>query len=86
LIDAGELACERIGNRRKVLLKDLVEYREARRQRQYDLIADTLDDLDDDEDPRRGDREAEADPHTTAVGSARLGDLVHRSATNSLPG
>lgn len=51
LIDAGELACERIGNRRKVLLRDLLEYREARRQRQYDMIADTSDDLSDDEDP-----------------------------------
>ncbi|GAA1531517.1 helix-turn-helix domain-containing protein [Kribbella lupini] len=51
LIDAGELACERIGNRRKVLLRDLLEYRETRRQRQYDLIADTSDELSDDEDP-----------------------------------
>src|SRR6266542_6035117 len=50
LIDAGELACERIGNRRKVLLKDLLAYREARRQRQYRAIADTAVDVSEDED------------------------------------
>ncbi|MEV6282830.1 hypothetical protein [Kribbella sp. NPDC051770] len=32
-------------------MKDLLEYREARRQRQYDVIAALGDDLDDDEDP-----------------------------------
>lgn len=51
LIDAGQLACERIGTRRSVLLKDLLDYREARRQRQYQAIADTSADLDEDEDP-----------------------------------
>ncbi|MFI6673544.1 helix-turn-helix domain-containing protein [Kribbella sp. NPDC050470] len=51
LIDAGELACERIGNRRKILLCDLLAYREARRQRQYQAIADTSVDLSEDEDP-----------------------------------
>lgn len=51
LIDAGELACERIGNRRKVLLRDLLAYREGRRQRQYQAIADTSVDVSEDEDP-----------------------------------
>lgn len=51
LIDAGELACERIGNRRKILLRDLLAYREARRRRQYQAIADTSVDVSEDEDP-----------------------------------
>ncbi|MFC6160660.1 helix-turn-helix domain-containing protein [Kribbella jiaozuonensis] len=51
LIDAGELASERIGNRRKVLLRDLLAYREVRRQRQYQAIADTSADVSEDEDP-----------------------------------
>ena len=49
LIDGGELASERIGNRRKVLLKDALEYRDARRQRQYQAIADTSADVREDE-------------------------------------
>jgi excisionase family DNA binding protein len=51
LIDAGELSCERIGNRRKILLRDLLSYRDARRQRQYQAIADTSPDLSDEDDP-----------------------------------
>jgi excisionase family DNA binding protein len=50
LIDAGELASERIGNRRKVLLKDALAYRETRRQLQFQAIADTSVDLSDEED------------------------------------
>src|SRR6266508_5597488 len=50
LIEAGEVASERIGNRRKILLKDLLAYREARRQRQYRAIADTAVDVSEDED------------------------------------
>jgi len=50
LIDNGELASERIGNRRKVLLKDALTYRDARRQRQYQAIADTSVDVSEDED------------------------------------
>jgi excisionase family DNA binding protein len=38
LIDAGELPCERIGNRRRILLRDLLSYRDARRQRQDQAI------------------------------------------------
>ncbi|NEA31823.1 helix-turn-helix domain-containing protein [Streptomyces sp. SID13031] len=51
LIEAGELAGERIGTRRKVLLKDLLDYRETRRQRQYQAIADTAVEMSEDEDP-----------------------------------
>jgi excisionase family DNA binding protein len=51
LIEAGELAGERVGTRRKVLLKDLLDYRETRRQRQYQAIADTAVDMNEDEEP-----------------------------------
>jgi excisionase family DNA binding protein len=51
LIDHGELPAERIGSRRKVLLRDLLDYRERRRQRQYDAIAATGVDLDAEDDP-----------------------------------
>jgi excisionase family DNA binding protein len=50
LMDQGELPSERIGNRRKVLLKDLLAYREVRRQRQYQAIADTSIDVSEEED------------------------------------
>ncbi|GAA3575773.1 helix-turn-helix domain-containing protein [Kribbella ginsengisoli] len=50
LIDAGELASERIGNRRRILLKDALAYRDARRQLQLQAIADTSVDLDEEED------------------------------------
>jgi len=51
LIDQGELPAERIGTRRKVLLRELLDYREARRQRQYDAIAATGVELDAEDDP-----------------------------------
>lgn len=51
IIDAGGLACERIGNRRRVRLADVLEYRERRRQAQYDMLAATAVDLDDEDDP-----------------------------------
>lgn len=51
LIDAGELPSERIGNRRKVLLRDALEFRDLRRTRQYQAIADTTVDVAEDEDP-----------------------------------
>ncbi|TDO66745.1 excisionase family DNA binding protein [Kribbella sp. VKM Ac-2571] len=51
LTDSGDLPFERVGSRRKILLKDLLAYRDARRQRQYQAIADTSLDLSDDEDP-----------------------------------
>lgn len=51
LMDQGELPSERIGNRRKVLLRDLLVYRDARRQRQYEAIVETSVDVSEDEDP-----------------------------------
>jgi excisionase family DNA binding protein len=51
LIDQGELPSERIGSRRKVLLRELLDYRERRRQRQYDAITATGVELDAEDDP-----------------------------------
>jgi excisionase family DNA binding protein len=51
LIDQGDLRAERIGTRRKVLLRELLDYRERRRQRQYDAIAATGVELDAEDDP-----------------------------------
>jgi excisionase family DNA binding protein len=50
LMEDGDLPFERVGNRRKVLLKDLLTYRDARRQRQLQAIADTSVDLNEEED------------------------------------
>jgi excisionase family DNA binding protein len=50
LIEEGDLPAERVGNRRKVLLSDLLAYREARRKRQYEAIFDTSVDLNEEED------------------------------------
>lgn len=41
LINDGEIAAERIGNRHRLLLDDVLAYREARRIRQYDALAAT---------------------------------------------
>lgn len=51
LIKSGELAAERIGNRHRLVLDDVLAYREARRQRQYDALAESAMDIDADEDP-----------------------------------
>lgn len=48
---SGELAAERIGNRHRLVLDDVLAYREARRQRQYDALAESAMDIDADEDP-----------------------------------
>ncbi|MFV2143813.1 MULTISPECIES: helix-turn-helix domain-containing protein [Isoptericola] len=50
LIDTGQLAAERPGTRRKVLLSDVLDYRESRRQSQYDMLAATAVDIDDEGD------------------------------------
>ena len=49
LMDSGELAGERIGYRRRFLLTDVLDYRSARRRRQYEALAATA--ADEDEDP-----------------------------------
>ncbi len=51
LIDSGELSAERNGNRRRLLLGDVLTYRELRRQRQYAALAATAVDIDDEDDP-----------------------------------
>ncbi len=51
LIDSGEVSAERNGNRRRLLLSDVLAYRERRRQRQYAMLAATAVDIDDEEDP-----------------------------------
>lgn len=51
LIESGELRAERIGNRRRLLLSDVLVYREQRRQRQYAMLEATALDVDDEDDP-----------------------------------
>lgn len=51
IIEAGDLAAERVGNRRRLRLPDVLAYRERRRQSQYDMLAATAVDLDDQDDP-----------------------------------
>ncbi|HWI31068.1 MAG TPA: helix-turn-helix domain-containing protein [Microbacterium sp.] len=46
LLDDGEIPFERAGTHRRVLLADLLEYREHRRERQYDMLAVTRDAID----------------------------------------
>lgn len=51
LIECGQLPAERVGNRRRLRLADVLTYREHRRQAQYDMLAATAIDLDDQDDP-----------------------------------
>lgn len=51
LIDAGELPAERIGNRHRLLLADVLDYQRARRTRQYEMLARTAVDIGDEDDP-----------------------------------
>ncbi|MFH5212261.1 helix-turn-helix domain-containing protein [Antrihabitans sp. NCIMB 15449] len=51
LITEGHLPAERVGNRHRLLLDNVLVYREARRQRQYDALAETAVDIDTEDDP-----------------------------------
>lgn len=51
LITDGTLPAERIGNRRRLLLDNVLAYREQRRNRQYEALAATAVDIDADDDP-----------------------------------
>ena len=53
LINDGMLPAERIGNRHRLLLDDVLAYREERRTRQYEALAATAVDIDTDDDPER---------------------------------
>lgn len=46
LLDEGEIPFEKAGTHRRVLLADLLEYRERRRDRQYDMLAASRDAVD----------------------------------------
>jgi excisionase family DNA binding protein len=46
LINDGVLQAERVGNRRRLLLDNVLTYREERRNRQYDALAATSIDID----------------------------------------
>ena len=48
LLDEGEIPFERAGTHRRVLLADLLSYRERRRERQYDMLSATRDAVDED--------------------------------------
>jgi len=52
-IESGELDCERNSNRRVLLLKDLMAFRAARRERQLAAIAATSADDDVEMDPQQ---------------------------------
>jgi excisionase family DNA binding protein len=51
LINDNTLPAERIGNRHRLLLDDVLSYREERRKRQYDALVATAIDIDSDDDP-----------------------------------
>lgn len=48
IIDRGELAHEKVGTHRRIRMSDLLDYRERRRARQFELLAEMQADLDDD--------------------------------------
>ena len=50
LINDDVLPAERIGNRHRLLLEDVLAYREERRKRQYDALATTIE-IDSDDNP-----------------------------------
>lgn len=53
LVNDGVLPAERIGNRHRLLLDDVLAYREERRNRQYQALAAAAVDIDADDDPER---------------------------------
>lgn len=51
IIDRGELAHEKVGTHRRVRVSDLLDYRERRRSRQFEVLAEMQADLDDEASP-----------------------------------
>ncbi|PBC35284.1 DNA-binding protein [Rhodococcus sp. ACS1] len=51
LIDAVELPAEKVGARHRLLLRDVLEYQQQRRARQYEALAQTAVRIDDEDDP-----------------------------------
>ncbi|HEX3780048.1 MAG TPA: helix-turn-helix domain-containing protein [Pseudonocardiaceae bacterium] len=50
LLESAKIPYERVGNHRKILLRDLLEYRERRRAEQYAALEATAVSLDDEDD------------------------------------
>lgn len=50
LIESGEIQADRNGSRRRLLLSDVLTYRERRRQQQYAMLEATAIDLGDEDD------------------------------------
>ncbi|AWK75808.1 DNA-binding protein [Rhodococcus oxybenzonivorans] len=51
LIDVVELPAEKVGTRHRLLLRDVLEYQQQRRARQYEALAQTAVEIDDEDDP-----------------------------------
>ncbi len=51
LVERGDLPAERVGNRRRIVLADALDYRDRRRAQQYAMLAETAVELDEEEDP-----------------------------------
>lgn len=51
LLDRGEIPYERIGERRRLQLRDVLDYRERRRREQYEALDAMAVDIDDEDDP-----------------------------------
>jgi excisionase family DNA binding protein len=67
LINDNALPAERIGNRRRLLLDDVLAYREARHKRQYDALAATTIHIDTDDDPETIRRQLREARHVVAA-------------------
>lgn len=51
LIDTGDVPAEKVGNRHRLLLSDVLAYQQQRRTRQCEMLADTGVEISDENDP-----------------------------------